>query len=64
MKIKVITVNDCCEKVIAECSPVEWLVVNKALKLFRVDGFNALKDREIAEAMIDTEIEVEEEGEQ
>ncbi len=60
MKIQLITQNDCCEKVVVEYTPVEWLIANKALKQFRKNGYNALSDREIAENMIETEIEVEE----
>lgn len=33
MKITVNTVQDCCEDVEVICTPAEWLLLNKALRL-------------------------------
>ena len=63
MRLQIMTKDDCCENVLINASPVEFLVLNKALKRFIENKDTNSTDRKIAESMNETEIEfVEVEG--
>lgn len=46
------TENDCCKSVHIECSPAEFLVLNKALKYFSENSENE-DDRRLAQELFD-----------
>ena len=56
MEIMVNTINDCCESVEISCSPAEWLILNKALRLLSENEKVHESDRRIAKAMHETEL--------
>ena len=49
--------NDIVESVILDCSPAEWLVINKALRLLVDNPDENEEDRAIAKDLINTETE-------
>ena len=55
MTLRVNTVNNSCESVDVHCSPVEWLILNKALRWFSLDKLVHPDDKKIAERMISVE---------
>ncbi len=57
MKIIVHTVKDCAEKISATYSPVEWLTVNKALKMMAENSDVPMSDRNLARKMFSTKPE-------
>lgn len=48
MKATMLTENDCCEGMVIEASPVETLVINKALRLMSENEEIAESDRRLA----------------
>ena len=57
MKIQLLTnKNDSCEAVLLEASPVEYLIINSALKQFKNNAINNITDKIIAERILDTEM--------
>ena len=55
MKLTVNTIQDCCESVDIFCSPAEWLILNKALRLLSENEKVHESDRITAKAMYETE---------
>ena len=55
MKLTINTIHDCCESVKIVCSPAEWLILNKALRLLSENEKVHESDRKIAKAMHETE---------
>lgn len=51
MKITVNTVQDCCEDVEVTCTPAEWLLLNKALRLLSENRNVSEDDRREAAKM-------------
>lgn len=66
MIVTVKTEHDCAKKVVLDCSPVEWLIINKALKQFyqNILDTNHLHDVNVAESMLEVEPIFVEEGEE
>lgn len=60
MNLIVETVNDCAEKVKIECSPVEWLVINKAIRLLSENPDVSIDDMRRAKQLFSTEPEIRE----
>lgn len=44
--------NDCCTNVKVNYTPTEWLVANKALRLFSEDNSNHIEDLLISKEML------------
>lgn len=57
MTIKAFTRDDICLKTVVECSPEEYLILNKALKQFIENKVNVPENIQIAEKMDLAEIE-------
>lgn len=55
MEITVNTKNDCCKSVDVNCSPVEWLVILKALRLLSENNDVHPSDRNVADDMLAVE---------
>lgn len=54
MKLKIQTINDCAEKVVIECKPTEFLIIQKGLMHLSTNFNIADWDREKAQEMKDT----------
>jgi hypothetical protein len=63
MKITLVTQNDYCKEVLIVTTPVEFLILNKALKLFVKNKNNNDTDIKIAKRMNETKLEIKEVGE-
>lgn len=55
MKLTIITVDGCCDSIRAECTPIEWIIIDKALKMMVNNKETREKDRRVAEWLIATE---------
>lgn len=62
LNVKVITENDCCKHINMEATPVEWLVILKALKDLVKNPVAHTHDRKVAERILNTEPIIEEVG--
>jgi len=55
MRVAVKTKGDCAEDVTIECGVVEWLIINKALRLLSADTNSHITDRLKAKIMCEAE---------
>ena len=55
MELTINTINDCADSVDINCSPTEWLIIRKALKLLVRDEDIHPNDRAKAMSIIDIE---------
>ena len=64
MTLTVETVDGCVNLVKAEYTPLEWLVIHRAIEAWAVDDKCIAKDAEVLKRIIDTEPTIKEKGEE
>ena len=55
MKVTVKTIDDCCEQVNLECTPLEWLIVSKAMHVLKDSDKCHPEDKAILEKLVNVE---------